>query len=226
MQNIRITSFETLSWGSWACSVPGVWLVQGPSPGNFRRRRCGRLVLASAALSCCWTLSHAILCHFMCYHTVFGCCVPQLAVWWSLVLPHDLLYVLSQTFFCCLMPFDAVLSCPLQFLQCLMLFCGSLVLLCAASSCLMLFDHISFCSMLSSALLRCPVFFFFLLNLTLFPVNVFMFGAVWHLRLGLGTKWDESTTWSQDQHTVYSVYSIHPPQVHQILILSLHTGIF
>ena len=76
-----------------------------------------------------------------------------------LMLPHALLYVsfpnlflLSYAVWCCLVLSFAVL-------QCLMLFCVGLVLLCAASSCLMLFDHISFCSMLSSALLRCPVVF-------------------------------------------------------------------
>ena len=47
--------------------MPGVWLVQGPSPGNFRRRRCGRLVLAAVWcwLNCLFLMPYAVSCHLM-----------------------------------------------------------------------------------------------------------------------------------------------------------------
>ena len=147
--------------------MPGVWLVQGPSPGNFRRRRCGRLVLAAVWcwLNCLFLMPYAVSCHlmplFVLSHRLWllGATTCHLMVSYaaSCCLIPSYMFFLRPLFavWCCLVLSFAVLQRLKLF--CVVSFC--VVLLCAASSCLTLFDHVSSCSMLSSALLRCPVLF-------------------------------------------------------------------
>ena len=139
------------------------------------------------AVWCCLLLLNAVSCHFMPFHVLshrlWLLCATTCRLMVScaasccLMLPHALLYVLSQTFFCCLMPFDAVLSCPLQFYNVSCCFVSALCyfVLPQAALCYLITSHSVLCCLLLS---YAALWFFFLLNFTLFPVNVFMFGAV------------------------------------------------